>query len=331
MSRIWISWEKHRRSQELAAHFRADLLELDSRVGGFLRHVLLTFRTGYFLARHRPRILFCQNPSIVLAAVGTLYGRLFNNRVVVDRHSNFIPDALPWKLVKWKFFNVLSNYSLKNADLTIVTNEPLAEIVRKKGGTPLVLQDKLPQMVPSSPSRPDKRQTIVVISTFDTDEPIDAVLQAAKLLGQEFSFLLTGNPERCHSSRSVGVPDNVRFTGYLPEQQYIDTLASADAIMVLTTQEHTLNCGAYEAVSLGKPLILSDTTTLRSYFSAGAVYVGPEEGSISQGIQDLFASLDRYALQVVRLSSTLRTEWGHRAKTLERVLLSWEDVELHDG
>ena len=46
---------------------------------------------------------------------------------------------------------------------------------------------------------------------------------------------------------------------------------NADILMSLTTRENTMQCGGNEALSLGKPLITSDTRFLRQHFSKGCI------------------------------------------------------------
>lgn len=67
--------------------------------------------------------------------------------------------------------------------------------------------------------------------------------------------------------------NNCRLTGYLPYDRYVGLLRGVDVILDLTSQDHTLLMGAFEAVSLGTPLIVSDWPILRDYFSLGTVHV----------------------------------------------------------
>ena len=63
---------------------------------------------------------------------------------------------------------------------------------------------------------------------------------------------------------------NIILTGYLPDDEYIALLKSADVIIVLTSQDHTLTCGSYESIVLGKPMVLTDTEAIKNHFNKGS-------------------------------------------------------------
>ena len=60
-------------------------------------------------------------------------------------------------------------------------------------------------------------------------------------------------------------PDNCHLTGYIPYEQYVGLMRQVDTVIDLTDRDHTLLLGAFEAVSLGTPLIISDWPILREY------------------------------------------------------------------
>jgi hypothetical protein len=92
--------------------------------------------------------------------------------------------------------------------------------------------------------------------------------------------------------------------------------------MVLTTRNHTLLCGAFEAVSVGTPLITSDWPVLRNHFPLGTVHVANTVDGIGEGV--VFAQYEQIALQrdVLRLHEQLETEWEERFAELQRLVAS---------
>ena len=82
-------------------------------------------------------------------------------------------------------------------------------------------------------------------------------------------------------------------------------MSGADAVVVLTTREDTLLSGAWEALALGRPLIVSDTKALRQTFGDGVTYVAPHAGAITDAVQRTLA--DPSAAQRTR---ALRTTLG---------------------
>lgn len=269
---VWICWEPQRRNRELARALGIPLHELGflDGVGNrglkYLRGLVATTR---LLLRERPRLVVAMNPSIVLAAWCVTLGRVFPLRVVIDAHnSGLVPlDG------RSRSLNAVARYVMRHADLTIVTNEGLRPLVESHGGCATVLPDRLPAMGGAAPADLPGARNIVFICTFAADEPWAEVIEAAALLPPDWFVHVTGNHARAGIDQAT-LPANVRLTGFLPEEEFVGLLRAADAVMDLTTREHCLVCGAYEAVALGKVAVLSDTEALRSYFGGVAVLTG---------------------------------------------------------
>jgi len=70
---IWITWEKQRRSIELAKAFAAKLyvfiLPEEGFLNSFYRYCLLSLKTTRTIVRIKPRVVFSQNTSIILASL----------------------------------------------------------------------------------------------------------------------------------------------------------------------------------------------------------------------------------------------------------------------
>ena len=103
----------------------------------------------------------------------------------------------------------------------------------------------------------------------------------------------------------LDLPSNVELSGFLSTEGYVSLVSSADAVVVLTTREDTLLSGAWEALALGRPLIVSDTNALKQTFGDGVTYVAPDARAISDAVQRTLA--DPSAAQRAR---ALRTTLG---------------------
>jgi glycosyltransferase involved in cell wall biosynthesis len=308
---VWITWERHRRSIELADAFGAALAVLECRAPQAIRYPYLILRTAWLLIRFKPARVFAQHPSIVLAATVCGLRRVLRYQVVIDRHSNFKLHTLEVRQLKWRLFHKLSRYTVKVADWTIVTNEYLRALVETWGGRGIVLQDPIPDWGQVEELKLDGEHNIVVVSTFAEDEPIAQIIGAAADLHFPYQVYITGDKRRTNrvSGMPEDLPDNVKLTGFLPDGEYRALLAGADVVVVLTTADHTLTCGAYEAVGLGKAAVLSDTCVLREYFSSGAVYAAPSRGAIAAAIEDAVSRKETLELEAIRLRHQLRREW----------------------
>jgi len=322
---IWITWERQRRSIELAKAFGAKYFELlkasDDIPSVPIRYLLLSVKTILIVVRERPRIIFAQNPSIVLASVLCAFKKIGKYKLVVDRHSNFKLESISDRNIKWRIFHCLSKYSVRIADLTIVTNEFLCRLVNLWSGNGYILQDRLPELRNEETTKLIGEKNIVFISTFSPDEPIDEVIAAARRLNNKWVIYITGNYKKYRKyGIADNVPENVVLTGYLPEKEYQKLLLSADLVAVLTMQEHTLNCGAYEGIAIGKPLVLSDTQAIRDYFRKGVVYSSPFAESIEKAIRKGIEDKKLLTDEIDILKEELTVCWHQKFQKLNEVI-----------
>ena len=104
-------------------------------------------------------------------------------------------------------------------------------------------------------------------------------------------------------------PANVTLTGFLPDTAYAGLLTSADAVMTLTTRDHTMLRAAYEAIYQGTPVIVSDWPLLRSAFDEGAVHVANTSSAIAEGIRKMKLDHAAYRAGAVRLRERKLKRW----------------------
>jgi hypothetical protein len=309
---IWITWENQRRTNELARALNATLYVLISKRNYVCRVFTLSIRTFLILLRVRPRILIVQNPSIVLATLACLLKGIFRYFLIVDRHSNFRIEKAPYRSIKEKLFQILSRYTIRTADLTIVTNEFLKNLVEKWQGRGFILPDKLPQLDFARKIRLDGTYNITFACSFSGDEPVEQVIEAARLLDPSIFIYITGDHRKISHKTIADAPRNVRFTGFLDEKLYQSLLLSSDVVMALTTADHFLLCAAYEGVTLGRPLILSDTPDLREYFHKGSVYSQNDAKSLARSAREALAEREYLENEMLVLRQELTCSWDDR-------------------
>lgn len=318
---VWFAWEDHRRSRELSRAFGAKYILLSLDRNRFVRYPVLAILTFFRLIVLRPKKVFCQNPSMVLALFLVAMRSMFGYILIVDRHSNFKFEHEHSNKIKWRLFWFLSRFTVRNADLTIVTNDPLREICERWGGRACVLPDRLPDMsiengvVSSNIIINDTSSVnVMCVTAFGGDEPIDEIIESANLLGDCFQLYLTGRCGKYLKDKGSGFqpPENVLFTDFISELEYKNLLKSVDVVVVLTTKDLILNCGAYEAVSAGKPLVLSNTDTLRSYFSPGAIFVNIAPESIAEGIRIAWSERETIVAELRELKFSIDASWRKR-------------------
>ena len=313
MKKIWITWERHRRTTELVdamGDVRLYVLQLEAVRP--IRYAWLLSRTLIVLLNERPDIVFIQNPSMVLALFMATIGRWFTRYLVVDSHNE---GVLPFH-AKHRWLLPLYRLVQRRANVTIVTNEKLGSVVHQNGGQPIVLPDRLPRFGDPGTTQLEGDVNIVFICTFEKDEPYRQVIEAAALMDEGVRIYVTGRYQKAPSELVQNADPKITFTGFLSETDYAALLNSCDAVMDLTLMEDCLVCGAYEAVSLEKPMILSDTEALRGYFSAGAVYTGSTPQVIAQAVRTFSREKDQLRADVQSLKISLGQQWQERANQL---------------
>jgi glycosyltransferase involved in cell wall biosynthesis len=321
----FIAWTHYQRRTELIAqHLGATLHFICYGQEGKvfqapLRYMVQAWRTWCVLCQERPDIVFVQNPPIFSVLLCSFYVCLYHSQYVIDSHTGAFLSS------NWRWSLPLHRMLSRKALVTIVHNKSQEKIIKDWGCRSYVLIDPVSDYPIGEVFTFHGDFSVVVVSSFKDDEPIDIVFEAACRLNG-VSFYFTGEPDRLDPYLLMRKPGNCHLTGYLPYEQYVGLLRGADAIMVLTTRDQTLLSGAFEAVSLQKPLILSDWPILRDYFTTGTVYVPNTIEGIQEGIQR--AQCEQVELQkgIVHLHQQLHDRWKKGYKELRELLLNQQVI-----
>ncbi len=260
-------------------------------------------RTIGHLLRHRPRAIFAQSPPSFAAWTAAAWSLATGAAVVVDAHSDAFERGI-WTRPGW-----ITRAVARRAAAILVTDDHWAAIVRSWGGRPILVPNVPTALAPGTPPPLDAaRPNVAVVNTWAPDEPLRAVIDAAGRL-PEVAFHITGRSDRVAELGRAALPPNVRFTGFLDEPAYLGLLAAADAVVCLTTRDHTMQNGAAEAMSLGTPVVTSGWPILRSYFSRGTVHVAHDPAAIADGIARLLAEHAAYRSAILALRDEHRARW----------------------
>jgi glycosyltransferase involved in cell wall biosynthesis len=189
-----------------------------------------------------------------------------------------------------------------------VSNEHLAALVRDAGAhatlvpdVPIVFDDVEPF------PRPDNF-TVALVCSFDADEPVAAMLDAAAQL-PHMRFFMTGSPRHFPPALRERVPSNLSLTGFLSTPAYGGLLCGADVVLSLTTLDHTMLRSAYEAIYQGTPVIVSDSALLRQEFAEGAVHVDNTAPAIVDAIRAVERDGTAFRAGAMRLRQRKLDRW----------------------
>lgn len=286
--RVWIAWERHRRSIELSSIFGYKLKIFETDRPRYLKYPIFVIKTIAYLLSVRPKKLIVQNPSIVLTLLAVILKPVLRYQLIVDCHN---ASVTPDDKFLHRIYFILA-FCHKYADHTIVTNEALAKIIRRNGGKPLVLIDALPRHSISNSIVLRNSFNVFCVTTFAIDEPWEELISTAKLFQGRCHFYFSGNFKKIEKTVLTNLPDNVSLLGFIPEKDYWGYLSQCDLAIDLTLRENCLVCGAYEALSISKPMILSDTEALRKCFYKGFYFTKNEQSNIEKSIEFCMQNID---------------------------------------
>jgi glycosyltransferase involved in cell wall biosynthesis len=180
--------------------------------------------------------------------------------------------------------------------------------------------DPFLELPPGEPYPVEPGFNVLFVSTFASDEPVSAVMEAAEQL-PEVRFYITGDTRKKPDAFLNAAPPNVIFTGFLdPNGRYLGLLRAADVVLVLTTRDHTLQLGGCEAVAVGKPLITSDWPYLRQVFRGGTVFAANTAEGIRDAVVEARARQAELSEAIAAFRQDSRREWNDRLAHLQRVI-----------
>lgn len=234
-------------------------------------------------------ICFIKKPKFVVVQSPPLFGAipalLLRVPYIIDAHNpvfqsfdnNDSWDNLP-----------LSKLIIGNALGVIVHNHSIMNLAVKKYPKLdlFTIPDPICEIGCAEKLRSDK--DILVICSFDPDEPIEILLESIKQL-PNYTFTVTADPLKLplNLRTELRALPNVRLTGFLPIQEYHSLLCRSQAALVLTNHDSIQPSGACEALSSDTQLIVSTTPLIRELFGEWAILVDNNSQSIVMAIQQL--------------------------------------------
>lgn len=278
------------------------------------KYILQAIKTWSVLARQKPSVVYVVNPPPVAALCVFVYCRLAGIEYVMDTHSPTLYGP------KWAWTVPLQRYLAKRALANIVDQERFKRLFESWGARAILLE-KPTETSFKREDRPAVRERygITYVNTFAGDEPIDVILEAAPLV-PDVHFYITGDRKRAKPHYLQNTPENVIFTDYLYFDDYWNQLNASRGVMVLTVREYSLAAGAQDAMSIGKPLLLSNQPALTEYFEKGAIFVDHTVESIVSGVREFQRREAELQREIVALHEEKRQRWNANFKILTSLI-----------
>jgi glycosyltransferase involved in cell wall biosynthesis len=249
---------------------------------------------------------------VVAPGVIWLASKLLGYKFVIDAHSGVFHH------LRWIWSAPIQRFLGRRAEATIVTNSHMADIVQSWGGEARIVQDISLNLDPSGPAERKSKFHVVYICTYSVDEPVEEVVEAARRM-PDVLFSLSGDPSYARRGFKSSLPPNVQLAGFLPDSAYLALLRGADAILVLTRDDNTMQRGAYEAMALEKPLITSRWPLLQEVFYRGTVHVNNSATEIVGAVDNLRSHLLEYQREMAKLRTERALVSAAQVASLEKL------------
>jgi glycosyltransferase involved in cell wall biosynthesis len=322
---VFISWAPFcSRSDSIASHLGGQSFMVYAvRYGSHyvtvpFKYLSQTIKTLRILFRERPAAVFVMTPPVTACLPVWIYSRATGAPFVIDAHTGAFLDP------RWKPLLFVHKWFSRAARTTMVTNEYMYEILRKWRASATIVRD-----VPVRFAEPERPKfngacNMTLVCTFTPDEPVELFMKAATRL-PDVQFHVTGNYQRADARTIATKPANVTLTGFLTDSEYVGLLLASDAVICLTTRDHTMQRGAYEAMYLGRPVITSNFDLLRRHFYKGCVHVDITVDDVVAGVSHMRSSLERFRTEIGELREERLQEWGRVEADLKQMIAgrSW--------
>ena len=283
-----------------------------SRPPVLARYLLSAVRTIDYLRRARPDLVIVTNPPVFAGCVALAWARWAGSSVVLDSHPGGFGaqgDTVSARL------QPLHRWLVRRVDLTMVTAADFCRTVESWGGKAVIVHEAPGSWVPVPPPG-HERPRVLCVGRFAGDEPVDVVIDAARLV-PECDFLVTGDVRQCPPDVRAAAPDNVTFVGFLSPDRYRSAVEEANVVLTLTTEPLSVMRAAYEAVYAERPVIVSDWPINRELFG-DAFHVDHRPQDLAAGVRQLCAGYEDALARTARARDRQLTRWeAQRAALLE--------------
>jgi glycosyltransferase involved in cell wall biosynthesis len=322
---LFLDWRpNNRRATSLAQDIGAQLYlapnVLRRRIYAPLRYFYLAVWTMILLVRKRPQVIIASAPPPFCPITVFAYTRLSKCPYVVD--AAHLATMGFWSRIPFGFW--FNKMIMNNGLITLVHNERIKILTDQQGIDSIVLETKVPRL--QTTGREHKREqsggdfAVMVPCSFDPDEPIGEVFEAASTM-PETRFFITGDCSRLSEKRRQTCPANVTLTGFLSERDYDTMLRSVDAVLALSRDEYPVRPrAASEAIAAEKPLIVSQNEGTQYHLGKGAVLIDNTADGITQGISRVKSRYGEFVRGMKQLREERAREYARELQTLKDLL-----------
>ena len=318
----FLDWRPHnRRAESLAEDLGATLWLAPNRFRrkafAPLRYGLLSVRTLRILVQKRPDVVIASSPPTLCPILAFAYARISGRKYVIDAHH--LATTGFWS--SFPFGSNFNNFIMRSATATLVHNQMIEDLARARDIPAITLETKIPELqAGASSTRSAEAFTILTPCSFDPDEPVASIYQAAAALPR-LTFYVTGDATRLDAGLRKEAPRNVILTGFLTQEEYDALLAGCDVVLATTTNDYPVRPrAASEAIAAGKPLVASRNKATESHLGEAAVLVPNDAADIVRGLEEVQRNYDYYRDAMKQLKEERLKRYEVELKRLKDLL-----------
>lgn len=316
MTNIFIVWTKYQARVETLKEVlnenlgKTEVVYRENPPAKPFRKILLYleyfFKDLKYLISNKPERIFIQTPPSYALLAPIVYKIMFKNttKIVCDMHNAM--TRRPW------ISRAGTKFLIKKCDLIIVHNEIVYENILEQDlfnyynkEKILILEDKTPKFATNSINQRDSDRPLVFFpASFNNDEPIEEVINAAKLI-PEFDLVMTGNYKKLKENFNItqeSLPSNIKITGWIPTEDYNKLLLECDILLGLTIFDDIQMSVSNEGLGAKKVMVLSDKKALRQIYSDGALYTENKANAIAENLKNAFHQSNNLILKINKVS-----------------------------
>jgi glycosyltransferase involved in cell wall biosynthesis len=278
-----------------------------------LAYLVKSVQTWQVLSRDDPQTVLVITPPVFAPFVAWLWCVAHKRVLVVDCHTGAFHSS------KWAWARPLHRWLLRRVRVVLLHTEELEALVSTWGARAMLFPDDLPSAGDASPQAGSRGTSVLIAGSFDSNEPVEIVIEAARLL-PDVEFRFTGDPGLLPAKVRGGAPANVVLTGYLAYPVFLGELQAADVVGVFSTDPRIMNRAAFEAVGLGCALVLSDLPGLRDRFGSAALFSENDPAAIAAALAGAISTRSELARKSVALQAQLRAQRDRAVVRLRSII-----------
>lgn len=297
--------------------FHVHYLKYKTPIIAPFKYPLQVLRTWQILLQHRPKYAYVTNPPVFATMSAYLCSFLTGTKIVMDTH----PPATFQS--KWAWTLPLQRWMSRRVYANVSDQQRFKRMFEGWGSSPVFVFERPPKSAPSAPlsnTEPLKGDfNVAVVNTFAEDEPLDCVLEAARLL-PDVHFYITGDLAKADKAVIDSAPKNCTFTGYLLGNNYWTLLRKAQSVMALTTWQNSLIMAGQDGITVNKPTLISKQETTAEYFTKGVVLVENTGTSIVDGIKEARRREQELVKETYQFLDQRQQQWEASFRQFEKYL-----------